>query len=63
MSKGKLNGKPLIFKLTHYQEIARLAFNRTCDADNGATIVLETALEYLETRMPEHEFINFCNQF
>lgn len=45
------------------QEIAEQAFKRVCAGDNNAQIVLNVALEYLETKMPKQEFLRFCSQF
>lgn len=48
--------------LLSLEEVADIAARMNADTSNEAGIVLEAALEVLETKMPEADFIRFCDK-
>lgn len=48
--------------LLSLEEVADIAARMNADTSNEAGIVLEAALEVLETKMTEADFIRFCDK-
>jgi len=48
--------------LLSLEEVADIAARMNADDSNEAGIVLEAALEVLEIKMPEADFIRFCDK-
>ncbi len=48
--------------LLSLEEVADIAARMNADTSNEAGIVLEAALEVLETKMPEADFVRFCDK-
>jgi uncharacterized protein (DUF2267 family) len=44
-------------------EIAEIVNRSFLDARDEAAIVLDAALEVLESKMPEADFVRFCSKF